>query len=776
MSTFMLILLVIVAMLVLIALILLSIQKINRRIIKSEQEKTRILKQSEIKYRTLVDSMEETVVVVDKEGRYHFLHTTIPGLLHLNSSEYIGQTVYDVLPKDTADDMMARVRDVYKTGHSRIDEIEPDIGKGNLMWVSTRLTPQFNTAGEVETVLAVSRDVTEDKETLGLLQESEKKYHLLIDSMQDTVYVLDKTGKILYLNLTKAALEYFNTDEIIGKSVQDLVPKSVSDFILEKVNEVFNTGNSIIDESLANFGIGKPFWVSTRLTPQKDETGKIVSVLGVGRDITKRKKTEELLKNSEKKYHSLVDSMEDTVFVLDNQGYFEFIKTDLPPLKHLNDGDYLGKTIYDLVSKKYADNLMKRVRKVFKTGTSQIGNFQYTFNNKKHWVSTRLTPQLNDTGQTVSVLGVSRNTTQQMEMVDLLIDSESKYRSLVESMEENVFVLDEKGKYHYIHTSIPSLKHLNSSTSDGKSIYDVLPKDSADSIMERVHDVFKTGRSRLDETQLDIGEGRKLWGATRLTPRFNPNGDVISVLGVSSDITKRKEMEIELQDLVKTLKKQRKSLQVLSREVINAQESERQRISHELHDDIGQSLTAISLNLEAINLDVKNETKLKDRIKDSHKLVRKTIDDVHRFSFALRPIIIDDLGLIPAIQSQAENFQKRTGIVVKIKGNKEAENTTNEIKTVLYRVIQEGLNNIAKHSNASAVRIVLGIDGHSISLKISDNGKGFDINQLDQSSETGSQGLQGIEERIQLVGGSLQIQSNSKSGTTLTVKAPYAEA
>jgi signal transduction histidine kinase len=294
--------------------------------------------------------------------------------------------------------------------------------------------------------------------------------------------------------------------------------------------------------------------------------------------------------------------------------------------------------------------------------------------------------------------------------------------------------------------------------------------------MKRVQDVFKTGRLRLDENQVDIGEGKKLWITTRLTPQFNSAGDVITVLGVSNDTTKRKIMETDLKDLVKTLKDQRKSLQILSREVINAQETERQRISHDLHDDIGQSLTAISLNLEAINIDIKNKAEMKNRINDSHKLVQKTIDDVHRFAYALRPPIIDDLGLIPALQSHAADFQERTGIAVTIKGDKAVEKLSVEIKNVLFRVFQEGMNNVTKHAEASAVTITLVVEDNSINFIISDNGKGFDTNQVPKISEKGFLGLQGAEERLKLVGGSLQLKSNSKSGTTLIMRAPYAKA
>jgi len=778
MSTMMVILIVTTVMFMLIAMILASILKTNRHILKSERDKTEIIEKSEIKYRTLVNTIEETIIVVDEHGKFKFFHSILPALEHFNSNEYIGKSIYDMFPKKTADVSMELIHDVIKTGHSRTDEIKIDIGKGNKIWINARLTPQFDNEGKVASVLGVVRDRTSRRAMEEQIIRSEDKYRALVESMEDTVCVLDKMGIIKFLNFTDETSEYLNSKEIIGKSIYDLIPqKKTTDYLRELINNVLKTGHSVIEERLVDLGTVDPFWVSARISPQTDKTGKIIAVLAVMRDITKRKIAEDQVMTSEKKYHSLIDSMEETVFVLDKKGDLQFFHTTLHGLKHLNSSENIGKSVYDVFPKEICDNLMPRVLNVFKTNQSRIDDVEANIGQgKKLWMSTRLTPQLNEAGQTDSVLALSSDISSRMETVDLLITSEEKYRTLVESMEESVIVLDKDGNYLFHQSPSPSVQHLNNEGYIGKSVYDSIPKKSADRLMANVRNVFSTKRSHFDENHIDRGKGYERWITYRVTPQLNSAGEVDSVLVISTDTTNRKILENDLKDSVKTLKSQQKTLQQLSREAINTQEKERQRISRELHDDIGQSLTAISLNLESINLDKRHEAKLKDRIKDSQKLVQKTIDDVHRFSYALRPPIIDDLGLIPALKSQAENFQKRTGIIVKIKGSKEVENTTSEIKTILYRVFQEGLNNIAKHSKASTARIVLRVEDHSISLEISDNGKGFDVKQVAHSSEKGNQGLQGIEERIKLVGGSLQVQSNVKSGTTLTVKAPYAEA
>ncbi|MEE9190157.1 MAG: ATP-binding protein [Candidatus Neomarinimicrobiota bacterium] len=384
------------------------------------------------------------------------------------------------------------------------------------------------------------------------------------------------------------------------------------------------------------------------------------------------------------------------------------------------------------------------------------------------------------------------------EKSEIISKSGEEFLSLIQSMEETVFVLDSQGLFLFLHTKIPAFMYLNEDY-EGKTLYDILPVTTAELTINRVIDVFKTGHSRLDETHLESDTVQNLWVSTRLIPQFDHQKKrVVSVLGISSDITKQKTQEIELREMVATLKSQQKTLQDLSKALIRSQEEERTRISRELHDEIGQSLTAISLNLKALQSQPRDEKVFSERLSDSHNLVKKTIDEIQRFSADLRPAILDDLGLVPACKNYIEDFRNRTGIKMSVKIHDGIKNLDPETKTVIFRTLQESLNNVVKHARADEVMVSLQVESGYLVLHVSDNGIGFHPSKLsaresttaagsksvsgEGDGKTGSPpnrtgiGLVGMRERAQLVGGSCTLNSTPGSGTTITVKAPYAIA
>lgn len=370
------------------------------------------------------------------------------------------------------------------------------------------------------------------------------------------------------------------------------------------------------------------------------------------------------------------------------------------------------------------------------------------------------------------------------EKSEIITKSGDEFRKLVKSIDETVFVLSREGLFLFCHTKIPMFIYLNEDY-EGKTLFDILPPKAAENILSRVVDVFDTGIARLDEVNIGNEIDQELWVSTRLIPQFDPQKkDVLSVLGISTDITKQKIQEIELREMVSTLQSQQKTLQDLSKALIRSQEEERTRISRELHDEIGQSLTAISLNLKTIQSQPNDEKLLSTRLSDAHNLVKKTIEDIHRFSTDLRPAILDDLGLIPACKNTIEDFRKLTGIKTSVNISHAIKNLDPETKTVIFRALQESLNNVVKHSQADEVKVSLQVESGYLVLHVSDNGIGFHpgenaAGEGDKRSDSPMGvgiGLVGMRERAQLVGGSCTLNSAPGSGTTIIVKAPYAIA
>jgi two-component system sensor histidine kinase DegS len=216
-----------------------------------------------------------------------------------------------------------------------------------------------------------------------------------------------------------------------------------------------------------------------------------------------------------------------------------------------------------------------------------------------------------------------------------------------------------------------------------------------------------------------------------------------------------------------------KQLSLLSRRLLLSQEEERRRISRELHDEIVQTLVAISMHLSALTVSLPVDVKeLKRKIVRTHRLVNKSVNIVHRFARELRPMVLDDLGLIPALKSFAKEFTNRTHIPIHFTAFNRVENLSNTRKTVLYRVAQSALSNVHKHAKATEVRLSIRKLPGLIRLEIHDNGKSFETDRVLFAKRHRQLGLLGSRERMEAVGGRFFVKSTPREGTSVIAEMP----
>ena len=218
-------------------------------------------------------------------------------------------------------------------------------------------------------------------------------------------------------------------------------------------------------------------------------------------------------------------------------------------------------------------------------------------------------------------------------------------------------------------------------------------------------------------------------------------------------------------------------LRLLSRQLLSAQEEERKRISRELHDVIAQTLTSINVRLSTLKKQATLSTKdLERSIARTQQLVEESVNIVHRFARELRPTVLDDLGLIPALHTFMKSFREQTGIRVSLSAFAAVEQVNGDKRTALYRVAQESLTNIARHAQASRADVkIQKLDG-AVCMKIKDNGKGFQTGRVLHAKKNKRLGLLGMRERLEMVGGNITIESAPGKGTTILAQIPLANA
>jgi len=211
-----------------------------------------------------------------------------------------------------------------------------------------------------------------------------------------------------------------------------------------------------------------------------------------------------------------------------------------------------------------------------------------------------------------------------------------------------------------------------------------------------------------------------------------------------------------------------RDLRNLSSQVLHLQEEERKRISRELHDEVGQALTVLNTNLGMLQRNGTVESALlKKKIAATQMLLGQTMETVHRFARKLRPAMLDELGLLPALRSCLKNFARRTGLHVRFAASPQAEHLNDDQKTVVYRVAQESLTNVAKHAHAKVVQLIAAHDNGVLTLEVRDDG----IGGVDAGRGSG---ILGLTDRAEALGGTISIASPPRGGTTLSVRLPIA--
>lgn len=276
---------------------------------------------------------------------------------------------------------------------------------------------------------------------------------------------------------------------------------------------------------------------------------------------------------------------------------------------------------------------------------------------------------------------------------------------------------------------------------------------------------IETGQDREIEHRIHMGERTVRWVHTVTHPARR--ADRAWVPGTIMDITQRKFAEEEL-------KASAEQLQGLSRRLVDAQEMERRRFSRELHDLVGQNLTALSINLDILRTQLGDgmSEALQMRLGDSAALIESTSGAIEYVMSELRPPMLDDYGLLPALQWHGNDFARRTGIEVKIEGDERMERLVPESEIALFRITQEALNNVAKHAHARRVDIKLDrVNSHCI-MSVADDGIGFESGSGSKSRRRPGLGMVTMRERAQAIGGAFEIEALSGRGTRITIRIP----
>ena len=488
-------------------------------------------------------------------------------------------------------------------------------------------------------------------------------------------------------------------------------------------------------------------------------------------EIEERKRAEAELKRTKEYLENVIDNSVDAIGIVDRHGRFILWNRRAEEIYGYLFHELAGKTAFDL----YVDpqELKKMLTKLRREGVVR----EYEIDMKKkdgNIVPMDISISLlkDDQGATIGSVCVARDLSERKKAETALKKAQEELSLYSKDLERQVkqrtreisgilrytpavvYIKDKGGRYRLVNSRFEELFRIRNEEIRGKSDYDIFPREVADQFRASDLQVLSEGRPRQVEEPIPQEDGVHTYLMVKF-PIYDDQGVANGLCGIATDITE--------------LKKAQDQLRRLSGSIMARQEKERTAIARELHDELGQVLTALRMDAVWLAEHLKGkEPKAADRSLKMRELIDKTIDEVRGLATRLRPGVLDHLGLIDALEWYASEFRRRTGIACIFKPFN-VQRVDDIVATAAYRIAQEALTNVARHSFATQVQITLKEEKGILTLAVVDNGRGFNIRKIEESE---CLGLAGMRERAGLIGGTLEIQSKPQKGTQVYFKLP----
>jgi PAS domain S-box-containing protein len=497
----------------------------------------------------------------------------------------------------------------------------------------------------------------------------------------------------------------------------------------------------------------------------RSSDGTVRGATIVFRDISETERARAALKRSEEMFRAIVEKLQEVVLVLERDGTIRYVSPNIENMVGYLPEELITRSALDLLHPED----VPRVLDVFLAGVDRPDSaasdeFRVRHKNGSWRFAAAASKNQLENPEIAGIVITVRDVTERIRAEEQALF----HTTLLDQVRSAVFAVDTEGRIIYWNSFACKLFQWTPEEVLGKNIRDVA--------------IPPSGRSQFDEVRQAVGEtgyfecerpmlrrdGTTFPALQTVAAVRDRLGHLIGYVGVAIDVTERKEVEERLRAFQEQLRE-------LAARNQSIREAERTRIARDIHDELGQQLTALKMDLFHMAKDLSSKAdceKLALNMKSTIGLVDSTIQSVQRISSELRPGILDHFGIAAAIEWQLQEFRSRTRIRCTITRPEDDVPLQRDCATAVFRIFQEVLTNIARHANASAVRVVIQRENGHMVVTIRDNGKGITKQQI---AAPGSLGLLGMRERALHWGGELTVRGDSGKGTLVSLRIPIAK-
>ncbi len=717
---------------------------------------------SERHFRTVAENLPHHLARHDTDARLVYANPKLQAFLGHPVADMAGKRPTEIAPGEGSEAYERMVLETARTGRPQTQELKFFAQDGQPIVHEIHFVAERGEAGEVASVLAIGNDITERKAAELAHKKALNLAEGVIAAIPDVLFEVDGEGR--YLNVWANSPDSLArpADELIGKTVADVLPPEQAAAAMEAIAEANEKGVTYGHMIEIDLPDGGRRCFEHSLAKKAGDTSAADSFLVLSRDVTARREVEQALQQTHAKLLGVLQTIPDMVWLKDTNGVFLLCNHRVEQLFSKPASEIIGKTDYDLHDKALADFVVQKDREAIEARRICIN---------EEWIldettgepvlfETRKVPVFDADGNVTGVLGVARDITERHRAQDALAAREREFRTLAENLPMSIARYDCTGKVIYANPQFagdPDLLACDESVRIAAE-RGTRARAPAEQLQEAVMNVMTNGVP----TELELclaRDGEPAWYTVRIAPEFGPGAEVVSALTIRSDITRHKRMEQALRALV-------------SRRDTDL-EKERRRIARELHDELGQQMVGLRMNLNLLGIQFGDEVPaIREATRRMLAQLDTTIQNTRDVSSSLRPPVLD-MGLIPALEWLAATFKQHTGLRCELNMPRGEVDMTEEQRVTIFRVAQESLTNAAKHAIADTIEIAFQRDAGCFILEVKDNGRGFDTQSRRNPNTFG---LAGMRERVMAVGGDLTVESGAGRGTTVRARIPAGAA